>query len=84
MHFIAIKYFKVQITVFRSDTADGEYTEYLKFSAIGVCNFMKTVFKKYIYSSMKDCANLPDPDTCPVTKVTLTSLYFLRSTAFGA
>lgn len=57
------------MTVYRSDTADGQYSEYMKFPKIGVCAFMKTIYKKYFHASMKDCSNLPSPDTCPLTKV---------------
>lgn len=62
-------FLKAQVTVFRSDTVDGEYTEFMKFPKVGACAFMKTIYKKYFYSSMKDCSNLPSPDTCPLTKV---------------
>ncbi|KAJ6637033.1 hypothetical protein Bhyg_09759 [Pseudolycoriella hygida] len=59
---------KAHVTVYRSDTVDGEYSEFLSFPPIGVCAFMKTIYKKYFYTSMKDCSNVPSPDICPLEK----------------
>ncbi|XP_037030978.1 uncharacterized protein LOC119070649 [Bradysia coprophila] len=58
----------VEGKIFRSDTADGEYTIYLAIPKLGVCTFMKTVYKVYLFPILKECSNLPDPETCPITK----------------
>ncbi|XP_037030988.1 uncharacterized protein LOC119070659 [Bradysia coprophila] len=54
--------------IFRSETVDGEYTSYLSFRKTGICTFMKTAYDSYLYHIVKNCSNLPDPRTCPITK----------------
>lgn len=45
---------------------DGKYVQIFQ-SAIGdVCEFMETIYKKYIHPKISKCSNLPDPDVCPV------------------
>lgn len=55
------------ITVFRADAADGEYTKFMHFPRVGFCAFLKTVYKKYFYEKVKEHSNLPHYDTCPLT-----------------
>lgn len=62
------KFIQSDITVFRGDEKDKEFSKFLKFPRVGVCNFMKTIYKKYFYETIKDYSNLPHYDKCPVTK----------------
>ena len=60
------------VTVFRSDDGESEYTQFLKLPKVGICSFMKTIYKKYFYEKIKDYSNLPHYDTCPLEQVTKT------------
>lgn len=47
---------------------DGEYKKVIGLANLGACNVMANQYKKYFYDTLKNYANAPDPDTCPVTK----------------
>lgn len=67
------QHFQADVTAYKSDTKDGEYTKYMSFPKVGFCSFMQTVYKKYFYETIKDFSNMPHYDKCPITKV---NIYF--------
>ncbi|KAM7361379.1 uncharacterized protein ACRADG_011570 [Cochliomyia hominivorax] len=62
--------YKINMDVLHASEKDGEYKKVLAFTNLGVCNVMANQYKKYFYESLKNYANAPDPDKCPVTKET--------------
>lgn len=55
---MAIELFKLNET--------NEYESIFAFPKIGICNFMRTIYKRYFYEQMSEYSNLPHFDTCPV------------------
>lgn len=45
---------------------NDEYKQVIASPKLGVCNFMKSMYKMYFHEEMSKCSNLPSPETCPV------------------
>lgn len=56
--------------IFHSNEKDGEYKKVIGVANLGVCSVMADQYKKYFYETLKNHANAPDPDVCPVTQET--------------
>jgi len=53
-----------------SENFDENYELFkLKMNEMSFCEFMKTIYKTYIYPKLQDTSNFPHYDTCPVLKV---------------
>lgn len=61
----------VTIEVFHNPEKKEEFKHpFMKFPKTGVCKFFKTTYKTHLYEKVKSFSNAPDPDVCPVVKVT--------------
>ena len=61
---------QIDVDVLHADEKDGEYKKVVGIANQGVCQIMANQYKKYFYDTLKNHANAPDPDKCPVTKET--------------
>ncbi|KAH8359642.1 hypothetical protein KR093_007986, partial [Drosophila rubida] len=57
---------KVIITIFHKTKHDEEYKESQENLHIGVCDFLASIYKRFLYEKLKDYSNAPHPDTCPL------------------
>ncbi|ALC46227.1 CheA87a [Drosophila busckii] len=58
---------KVNLTAYRADSADGEYKLFKAMPPMGVCQLLSSYYKNFFYEKLKDYSNAPHPDTCPLT-----------------
>ncbi|KAI8124575.1 hypothetical protein FF38_10539 [Lucilia cuprina] len=60
--------YKINMDVFHCSEKDGEFKKVIGVANVGVCQVMANQYKKYFYDTLKNHANAPDPDKCPVTQ----------------
>ncbi|KAM8706842.1 hypothetical protein ACLKA7_011010 [Drosophila subpalustris] len=58
---------KVNITVYRTDSLDKEYIKFKELPLMGTCQLMATYYKNLFYEKLKEYSNAPHPDNCPLS-----------------
>uniref|UniRef100_A0A1A9X1L9 Uncharacterized protein n=1 Tax=Glossina brevipalpis TaxID=37001 RepID=A0A1A9X1L9_9MUSC len=62
--------YKSVIFIYHADEPEGEYKKIMTLPKKGICELMQKQYKNYFYESLKEHANAPDPDACPIVKET--------------
>ncbi|KAI9580050.1 hypothetical protein GQX74_000838 [Glossina fuscipes] len=62
--------YKSLIIIHHADEPEGEYKKIMTLPKKGICELMQKQYKNYFYESLKEHANAPDPDACPIVKET--------------
>lgn len=57
---------KVNITVYRTESLDKEYVKFKELPLMGTCELMASYYKNFFYEKLKDYSNAPHPDSCPL------------------
>lgn len=68
--FFKLFFLQSLIVVHHADEPDGEYKKIMTLPKKGICELMQKQYKNYFYESLKEHANAPDPDACPIVKET--------------
>ncbi|XP_034486936.1 uncharacterized protein LOC117791326 [Drosophila innubila] len=58
---------KVNLTVYRTDSLDEEYVKFKELPLMGTCQLMSSYYKNFFYEKLKDYSNAPHPDNCPLS-----------------